>query len=255
MPINSVSNISTMKLLDVVDQNYIYASVLRFFGIDFYKYPATPLNQICSLKGVDFKTLTRYLELANQKTIGVEDALANYEADIVIDYLKDKHNQFIRHQLPYMADLIANISPQFFDNEDLAKDLKFVFPIFAEDFIHHIHEEESTFFKYVLRLQKASEGKVNWGRLFFEMLRNSISKYAHHHAEEDDEMAGIRQLTNNYQITKNTSVYTKVIYKELQQFEQDLRLHAEIENKVLVAKAKCLEKQAWAKLRQLAKFN
>ncbi len=255
MPTNSIPDISSMKLLDVVNHNYIYASVLRFFGIDFYKYPSASLRQVCSEKNINFQVLANRLELANKREVGVEDALVNYEADIVIDYLKDGHSKFIRHQLPYMADLIANIPPHFFDNEALAKDLKFVFPIFAEDFIHHIYEEESTFFKYVIRLHDASRGKGNWGRLFFEMLRNSISNYATHHSEEDDEMAGIRQLTNNYQITESTSVYTKVIYQELQQFERDLKLHAEIENKVLVAKARSLEKQVWTRIRQFAKLN
>ncbi|MFT5618805.1 MAG: regulator of cell morphogenesis and NO signaling [Arenicella sp.] len=255
MPTNSVPDIASMKLLDVVNHNYIYASVLRFFGIDFYKYPSAPLCQICQEKGVNFQMLSKHLQLAHKREVGVEDALVNYEADIVIDYLKDGHSKFIRQQLPYMADLIANISPQFFDNEGLAKDLKFVFPIFAEDFIHHIYEEEATFFKYVARLHDASKGKGNWGRLFFEMLRNSISSYAEHHSEEDDEMAGIRQLTNNYQITESTSVYTKVIYQELQQFERDLKLHAEIENKVLVSKARSLEKKVWARIRQFAKLN
>ena len=250
-----LSILPSMKILDIVDRNYVYGTVLRFFGIDFYKYPESQLGTLCKDRGINMKLLMKHLGNASRQGVNYDDVLPNYPVDIVIEYLKDGHKQFVRHQLPYMADLIANIAPCHFDNPELAKDLKFVFPLFAEDFIRHIYEEEATLFKYIVHLQKALAGNYHLGKLFFEMNRHSISIFASEHLEEDDEMEGIRLMTNNYAITEQTSTYTKVIYSELQQFEKELSLHAAVENNILLQKAQILENQVWDLMRTVSKKN
>ncbi|MGB0523500.1 MAG: iron-sulfur cluster repair di-iron protein [Flammeovirgaceae bacterium] len=246
-----------MKILDIVDQNYIYATVLRFFGIDFYKHPEQTLEQLCRKKSIDLNKLLKHLQLAlKQPSLLQSNYLSDYSVDVIIEFLKDSHRQFIWHQLPYVADLIANIDLIHFDHPELARDLKFVFPLFAEDFIRHVYEEEETSFAYILRLHEALEGnEFNPGALFFDLKHNSIQQFAEEHLEDDDEMHGIRELTNNYQITDQTSTYTKVIYSELKKFEVNLQLHANIEDNILMKKGYELEVQAWEVLDELAAYN
>ena len=254
----SASISPNMNILDIVDQNYIYATVLRFFGIDFYRYPNDTIGQICRDKSIDFQKVLKYFQAAKRPcNLLTTKYLEDYPVDVIVDFLKDSHRQFIWHQLPYMADLIANINPMYFDSQELARDLKFIFPLFAEDFIRHIYEEEASSFAYILRLHKATheEKKHNPGKLFFDLKHNSIREFAEEHLEEDDEMQGIREMTHNYQISDTTSTYTKVIYSELKDFEADLKLHAYIENGVLVEKGYELEDKAWELLDEIAPFN
>jgi len=251
-----VSISPNMRVLDVVDQNYIYATVLRFFGVDFYRHPENTLGQICQEKGIDYQKLLKHFRTAPFQNLLETSFVEDYPIDIVLEFLKDSHQQFIWHQLPYIADLIANIDPIHFDHPELAKDLKFVFPLFAEDFIRHIYEEEATSFAFIHRLFRAVE---RWdfhpGRLFFDLKCNSIKDFAAEHLEEDDEMSGIRELTNNYHICSSTSTYTKVIYSELKKFEADLQIHAHLENNVLLKKGDELETKAWEILDRLAYHN
>lgn len=254
----SFSHISpSTKILDIVDQNYIYATVLRFFGIDFYRHPESTLGQLCRDKQLDYSKVMKHLNQAGLHANPLESTcLVDYPADVIIEFLKDSHKQFIWHQLPYMADLIANIDCVHFDNQELAKDLKFVFPLFAEDFVRHIYEEEATSFAYILRLQKAIELRdFHPGKLFFDLKCNSILDFAEEHLEEEDEMEGIRELTNDYQITSDTSTYTKVIYSELKKFEKDLQVHANIEDNILMRKGYDLELKAWELLDEIALHN
>ena len=55
--------------------------------------------------------------------------------------------------------------------------LNFVFPLFVEDFIRHIYEEEDELFQYVTLLQKAEEGKI-------EMLTDGKEERQFLHAED-----------------------------------------------------------------------
>ncbi|MBX2841559.1 MAG: hemerythrin domain-containing protein [Flammeovirgaceae bacterium] len=242
---------------DIVAKNYILASVLHFFGIEFYNFFNDPLETVCQKKGIDVTTVIKTLEScqASQDLKLFPNPNHKYEIEVIIQYLKKAHQSFIRHKLPYMADIIQNIEPAYFDNPDEAKDLKFVFPIFAEDFIKHIYEEEKYHFGYIERLNNSIQNGFNPLNLFEDLNKFSIDKIFSDHQQEDDEMKGIRELTKGYRITKNTGIFTKVVYLELKAFENDLKTHSFIENKILFPKAKKIEKKAIKLLKEKALLN
>ncbi|MDW7691709.1 iron-sulfur cluster repair di-iron protein [Flammeovirgaceae bacterium SG7u.111] len=243
-------------LESIVATNYVYASVLHFFGIAFYEAPADSLKTACQKKGLDTQTVINSLESVSvHKQEKPDYALTELPVDVIIDYLKDAHKTFIRHKLPYVGDLIANIQLKMFDDPDVAKDLKFVFPIFAEDFIQHIYEEEKKCFGYIETLNSIQADKVLSNKQLIELNKYSIQKFWKEHETDDDEMEGIRELTNNYQITPATGLYTKVVYSELQNFEKDLLIHSRIENTILFPKAQKLETEMVEKLRRRSRLN
>jgi regulator of cell morphogenesis and NO signaling len=243
------------EILDLVEQNTACAAVLHTFGLPFYQYPNRILKDVCQSRGLNPAVVAKHLEEASYIAPIPSRALPDYDVDVVIAYLKRSHGIFIRKQLPYMADLVAHIAPEHFNNVELAKDLKFVFPLFVEDFIHHIHEEEDTVFAYIARLWQSVNERRHFGRLFFDMKKHSVQAFADGHLEEDDEMRGIREMTDNYSINAHTSIYTKVIYKELQWFEAVLCSHAAIENDILVPKALRLEQRARRMMQKIAYYN
>ena len=61
------------------------------------------------------------------------------------------------------------------------------------------------------------------------------------HEAHDDEMAGIRKITNDYQLPTDSPLHVKVIYSELTNFEKNLQTHARIENEILFPKAMAVE--------------
>jgi regulator of cell morphogenesis and NO signaling len=75
------------------------------------------------------------------------------------------------------------------------------------------------------------------------MEKHSIRDYALKHSADDDEMQGIRKLTNNYTVHDQNDLHLKVIYHELKSFEKDLQIHAGIENEILFPKALALENE------------
>ncbi|MEM1137072.1 MAG: hemerythrin domain-containing protein, partial [Bacteroidota bacterium] len=147
------------------------------------------------------------------------------------------------------------INPNFFDLPEVAKDLKFIFPLFAEDFITHIYEEEKMHFGYIERLHNATKNEFNPHKIFEDLNQNSIQAILNEHQEDDDEMEGIRELTNNYELKKNSGIYTKTVYLELRKFEEDLKIHAYIENEILFPKALAIETEINNRLYNLSKLN
>lgn len=229
------------KINDIVDEDYVSASVLFYFGIAFYKYSDKTLQQVCNEKGLSVEAVVQKLESVRNYDSAFAIDFEDYPVDLIVEYLKHAHYIFIKEKLPYIANLIESF-PELKEDEGFSRDLKFVFPLFVEDFIHHVYEEEDTLFDYVIKLLQVHQGSIKSSAVFRQMEDNSLQKFAIEHEHHDDEMKGIRKIANNYKITGQTPLHVRVIFKELKALEKELILHARIENDILFPKALALEK-------------
>lgn len=242
------------KITDIVDANYVHASVLFYLGIEFYDYSQKTLEQVCIEKGLNVNSVIKKLESVSSSR---EEnlSLREYPIDLIIEYLKHTHYIFIKQKLPYIAKLIESFAAGHREYSVIERDLKFVFPLFVEDFIHHIYQEEDTLFSYIAALHKYISNKSNISQLYFMLERHSLQRYAVEHSEHDDEMRGIRRITNGYQSSDNTPLHVRVIYAELQSLEKSLITHAKIENEILFPKALMLEKEVKARFQEKIRLN
>lgn len=228
------------RIAELVDQNYVHAYVLFYFGIRFYEYSEFTLEQVCQKRGLKIEQVVKELEVPTF----LQEAdlpLVSYPIDLIIEYLKHSHFLFIKHKLPYIARLVESFKSYHEDFSGIERDLKLVFPLFVEDFIEHIYQEEDTLFHYILALEKASKGSYPPGKLYYLLEKNSVHKFAIEHERHDDEMEGIRKITRNYTLGPHAPLHVKVIYSELTSFEKSLIVHARIENEILFPKAMSIE--------------
>jgi len=242
------------RIAELVDQNYIHAYVLFYFGIRFYEYSEFTLEQVCREKGLKIEQVIRELESPTHLQ-EAELPLVSYPIDLIIEYLKHSHYLFIKHKLPYIARLIESFKANHNDYSTIERDLKIVFPLFVEDFIAHIYEEEDTLFSYILTLDRAIKGRHNLSKLYFMLEKNSVRKFAMDHDVHDDEMEGIRKITSDYNLGAKAPLHIKVLYSELKGFEKSLITHARIENDILFPKAMELENKVKVQFFERTKFN
>ena len=242
------------RIDELVDKNYVHGYVLFYLGIRFYEYSELTLGQVCKQRGLKVEQIIKELESPTHLK-EADLPLVSYPIDLIIEYLKHSHFLFIKHKLPYISRLVENFKAQHDDYLLVERDLKLVFPLFVEDFIEHIYEEEDTLFHYILALEKASKGKYSPGRLFYLMEKNSVQKFAMEHEAHDDEMEGIRKITRDYKLLAKAPLHVKVIYNELEAFEKSLITHARIENEILFPKAMAIENTVKKTFFDVAKFN
>ncbi len=240
---------------ELVDNNHVCAYVLDCYGIEFYKTPKSSIAEVCIKRGLSTEHVCYNLQAVDKNpTIDISQ-LKSYPADLVIEYLKHAHHIFVKKSLPYMAKLIRNLKPDNYQIPQLIEDLMVVFPLFAEDFIHHIYEEEDKLFYYVQLLSQVSGKQLHHNKIFALMEAVALENLAAEHENADDEMRGIRQLTNNYTLGVESDLHLKTIYGELRQFEKELVFHANLENDVLFPKAIELERKVKCELSWLRGLN
>lgn len=242
------------RIAQLVDENYVHAYVLFYFGIRFDEFPEDTLEQSCVRKGLKIEQVIR--ELENPTHLKEADLpLVSYPIDLIIEYLKHSHFLFIKHKLPYIARLVNSFKADAEEYSIVERDLKTVFPLFVEDFIEHIYEEEDTLFRYINVLERASKGSFIPTKLFYLIEKHSVQKFAMEHDVHDDEMAGIRKITKDFRMDVDTPLHVKVIYNELKEFEKSLITHARIENEILFPKAMALESRVKQMFFEKTKLN
>src|SRR5688572_14884565 len=228
------------RIADLVEQNYVHAYVLFYFGIRFYEHSEHTLEQVCKQKRLKVEQVIKELEFPTH--LHHDDLpLATYPVDLIIEYLKHSHFLFIKHKLPYIARLVESFKANHEEYVTIERDLKLVFPLFVEDFIEHIYEEEDTLFHFILAIEKAAKGVYVPTKLYYLLEKNAVQKFAMEHEAHDDEMEGIRKITRNYVLGANAPLHVKVLYNELKAFEKSLITHARIENEILFPKAMAIE--------------
>src|SRR5690606_37753324 len=242
------------SISELVDENYVHGYVLYYLGVRFYEYSGQTLEQVCRERNLKLDQGIRELE---SPTLLQEAQLplVDYPLDLIIQYLTHAHFLFIRHKLPYIGRLVESFQANHPDYIHLEKDPKLVFPLFVEDFIEHIYEEEDTLFSYIRLLERALKGKANPSRLYYELEKNSIHKLSVEHEAHDDEMEGIRRITNDYTLDRSAPLHIRVIFQELQEFEKSLITHARIENEILFPKAMALENRVKQLFFEKTRFN
>jgi regulator of cell morphogenesis and NO signaling len=243
------------KINELVSENHIFASVLYYFGIGFYDYEEKTLKEACEENGLDVQQVVSSLESVTQRGEEFDLYLLSYPVPLIVEYLKHKHHEFVKKKLPFIATLINHLHGHNEEQEEIIADLQFVFPLFVEDFIKHIYQEEDTFFQYILDLDQALKGKYNHGRLIKSLENHSLQHYAIEHDVHEDEMRGIRNITQDYLLKPDMSLEFKVLYKELMAFEEMLDVHAKVEDEVLFPKALELERRVHQMLQSKIKLN
>lgn len=239
----------------LIKENFTLGQALNYYGIKFYQNTDQTLEQVCAQHQLNPELVFKKLEEIGSVTLADERQLQQLPIEFIVAYLRHSHHRFIKNTLPYIGQLIEDFSDGFPEHQPMLRDLKLVFPIFSEDFIKHIYEEEDTLFSYIETLLAATRRIKNSSELYYKIIKTGLQSFMLDHETHDDEMEGIRLLTNQYTPMQASDVHTLVLFEELKHFEHDLKIHASIENRILFPKAVRLENEVRWRLNEKIRWN
>jgi|TARA_R110002096_G_scaffold170129_2_gene342164 regulator of cell morphogenesis and NO signaling len=251
---HSSKNKHRKSIGELVTENHVLAEVLHYFGISFFQHEQHSLEDVCAKYKVNPSQVIAELEEWASRVEPTSDELFLHPIGVLVGYLKKKHRYFIRQALPFLTSMVEGIEMEK-SQKSLITDLRLMFPLFVDDFIHHIHEEEDTLFERIAYLHEIENGSISLYEAIKVFALPSIQRMAAEHDAHDDEMKGIRKLTNDYLISKDASISVRVLYLELQKLESELMIHAKIENDLLFPKAVELEREVFRRLHLQIKSN
>ncbi len=221
--------------------NRITEHVFNRFGIDPNNkkkiYENTVLLEVNPNFLVDvLNVFCNYKDLKNAN-------FEKYQIPILIDYLKRSHTYYLEKNLPEIGQSIAILLNNYEMDHPLLEILyKFYFKYKVDLEAHFINEEE-ILFPYGNKLYKAFYFKTEI-YFFIDLIQKySVKDFINTHTDTIKEIKNIRKLISNYNPPKTNKSSLRILIEQLKKFENDLNIHAFIEDEILVPKISQLEQK------------
>ncbi len=221
---------------------------------EFYPQVMQRYVSVPSLPGDHKEFISTLLRVFDEKVFTAGE-FAPYPVEIIIDYIERTHIFYFEKKLPEIEQSIMLLSGHYEVHHPILTALRNFFNRYVRDLYEHIQAEENLLLPYVKILCKAQRTPSDFSTFIVARRDYSIDRFLEEHHDTEDELKDIRQTIRLYDPPQtNTSLY-RILLTQLQVFEQDLWVHAHIEEEVLIPKALAREKELNAQLLYLSPFN
>lgn len=224
---------------EIAASDWRKAQVFKKYGIDFCCGGKRTLKEVCRDKQLDEAELERELGVTAAASFRALP-FNEWSLDFLADYIVNTHHTYVERSLPELlgfARKVAMVHGEF--HPELPKIARLV-EVLADELMNHMRKEENILFPYVRDLVRSTAAT----RPHFGTVANPISVMEHEHDDAGRILAEIRELSGGYTIPADACTSYSLLYKMLDEFEQDLHTHIHLENNILFPKALELEKSA-----------
>jgi regulator of cell morphogenesis and NO signaling len=221
---------------------------------DFYPQVMYRYQSELSLAGEHKEFIATLLRLFEEKVFSARD-FETYPIEIIIDYIERTHIFYFEKKLPEIEQSILLLSSHYESHHPILAALQNFFNRYVLDLSEHIHAEENLLLPYVKSLCKAKQSPANFSTFILARRDYSIDRFLNDHHDTEDELKDIRQTIRLYEPPQTNASLYRILLSQLQAFEQDLCIHAHIEEEILIPKALAIEKELNAQLLYLSPHN
>lgn len=229
------------QLIGLLEDDLLLNKVAKQFDLD--KLMHTDVESNCIENGVNVEFFFEILKVFYDSSYFPKTQLRSFPVDVILDYLHRTHRYYIRKKLTEIEQAIMHSFPE----KAIADFLQTFFLKIKKRLIEHIGEEERILFPYIKALGKLDKGNISVEDFKAHYPVFTIKKYAEEHDDEvEQEILSVRE----YIIRAHSGVEElfpyRILLNKLDSFEKELRVHALIEDEVLVPKALEMEKRLLA---------
>ena len=175
------------------------------------------------------------------KTEEYFEMLKSWNLDDLVDHVTNTHHAYLKANYPLILKLIDKLD--FKTQSDVIREIKILFTEFTDDLAIHLVKEEEVLFPYFKKLAESKSFGSKVEPSNFGTLSKPIEMMEEDHDDSHDIMGRIKELTNNFTAPQDAEPPIHFLYFKLKEFDEDLEMHHELEDKLLFTKASVLEKE------------
>ena len=219
------------------------AKVFAKYGLDFCCGGKRTLKQACASKGIDVMQVEK--ELHDEEALpGIRPLPYNdWDAGFLCDYIVNTHHTYVNKTLPdlrFYADKVFKVHGKH--HPELARIHALVVESQAE-LTSHMMKEERVLFPYIKELARATGGNAPVHARHFGTVQSPINMMEMEHEVVGNNFEEIRRITDGYTLPADACGSYSMLFRLLNEFEEDLHVHIHLENNILFPKAIALEKE------------
>lgn len=218
------------------------AEIFRKYGLDFCCGGKKTVKEACAEKGLDVTKVEQELQQADKNPTTRPLPYNDWSLDFLADYIVNTHHSYVSKILPDLrayAKKVAQVHGS--RHPELIPIYQLVEEINAE-MSEHMMKEEKVLFPFIKQLVAAKNTGQSLGEIHFGTVQNPIQMMESEHEQVGGNLEEIRTLSNNFALPEDACASYSLLYKMLDEFENDLHIHVHLENNILFPKAIELEK-------------
>ncbi len=218
------------------------AQIFKKYGLDFCCGGKKTVKQACAEKGLDVAQIEKELQQADKVAPSRPLPYNEWALDFLADYIVNTHHSYVKKSLPDLMTYAAKVAKVHGDHHpELLPIYKLVAAVNSE-LTAHLVKEEQVLFPYIKELV-LSKNNASPKQSSFDSVRGPINMMEMEHEMVGKNMEEIRALSANYSLPEDACASYSLLYKMLEEFEDDLHTHIHLENNILFPKALTLEKE------------
>lgn len=219
------------------------AEVFKKYGLDFCCGGKKTVKEACQEKGLDVTKVEHELQQADKMPASRPIPYGDWSLDFLADYIVNTHHSYVRKSLPDLVAYAEKVKkvhgkqhPELLHINQLVSDV-------SAELTGHLVKEEKILFPYIKALVASKEHTQPAQAAQFGSVKSPINMMELEHELVGKNMDEIRELSKNYSLPEDACASYSLLYKMLDEFEDDLHLHIHLENNILFPKAIEMEKQ------------
>ncbi len=219
------------------------AQVFKKYGLDFCCGGKKTVKEACAEKGLDVTKVEKELQQADTMPSSRPLPYGDWNLDFLADYIVNTHHSYVHKTLPDIKAYAQKVMKVHGNRHpELLRIHQLVEEIYAE-LMAHMVKEEKVLFPYIKELVAVKNNTQPLHAAAFGTVQNPINLMEMEHELVGKNLEEIRQLSNNYLLPEDACASYSLLYRMLDEFEDDLHLHIHLENNILFPKALEMEKK------------
>jgi regulator of cell morphogenesis and NO signaling len=187
--------------------------------------------------GIPPEFLLALLEIFEDQAVFKPSNFDRFSLQVIIDYLRKTHSYYLDKKLLEIEQSIHLLVNAYPSAHPLLVLLHNFYSDYKNHLVRHIQMEEGKLLPYIIELEQADELKRKLGTAPSMTVKEFISQ--HHDTEKD--LEEVRKTILSYSPPEGNQTLYRILLSQLQVFEKDMAVHAQIEDDVLLPRALELE--------------
>lgn len=223
------------RQLTVADIVLAYPSsrtVMKKYNIDFCCNGHQLFSEACRQARVTPEQLLKELPAASSKDLPDASRFAEWNLAFVADYIEENHHKYVKHAIPKISALLDEVCDIHGEDHPVLLEINDDFIDLSDELLSHMEREEKMVFPVIRRLYRKEISFIEDMQLPSHMVA-PIDVLEEDHQFAGDLVASIRHLSNGYQPRPDSCSKLRLLYRYLQEFDDDVMTHIFLENNVL----------------------
>lgn len=163
----------------------------------------------------------------------------------IVNYLVDKHHAFARQELICLDVLLDKVCSVHGTNHPEVLRIRSLFKSLYAELTMHMRTEEEDLFPYIRQMEDALHHRQPLLLPVFGTISHPVRLMTLEHPRAIELLDEIRRVSLSYTVPPDGCLHYRMLYQALKDFEQDVKQHLYLEDKVLFPRAVKMESRAY----------